>query len=358
MPELWPAALSCCQVGQSDTSCVTFLVPTVWRLPSTMGDKLEPPGPRHPSSFVYPVRSLLDGIQPAGSPEVQSKSTISSLPSEHCFGHAHPSVEQRSSDADLEIGLTNSFSGSYIDSAKDSHNLQSLSSGQLSNTMNVTSARDIGEPSGIYPFPTRCPSDFQSLSSDGESFQQSLPAFSSAGTSPSSPAHGSMMGYSKQATLGMAQENFEKLDLTHSSSTTMSISMHESPCSMNVDTETTVDHLGGQDVLEIPLNPSECGFVHLPPIFTSSGEASSTPNAPNHSGSHLFSAPDTRNRPTTSESRSSGASRGQKEASTDTTVYSTFRFQHAQDEHGHHVIVGREGELRRCEDEVNIASVE
>jgi hypothetical protein len=29
----------------------------------------------------------------------------------------------------------------------------------------------------------------------------------------------------------------------------------------------------------------------------------------------------------------------------------TFQFQHVQDADGHHVIVGREGQLQRCEDE-------
>jgi hypothetical protein len=29
----------------------------------------------------------------------------------------------------------------------------------------------------------------------------------------------------------------------------------------------------------------------------------------------------------------------------------TFRFEHSQNEDGHHVVVGREGKLRNCEDE-------
>lgn len=30
----------------------------------------------------------------------------------------------------------------------------------------------------------------------------------------------------------------------------------------------------------------------------------------------------------------------------------TFRFEHKEDEDGHHVVTGREGKLTRCEDEV------
>jgi hypothetical protein len=33
--------------------------------------------------------------------------------------------------------------------------------------------------------------------------------------------------------------------------------------------------------------------------------------------------------------------------------YVTFRFQHATDEHGNHVVIGREGNLQRCEDEAS-----
>lgn len=36
------------------------------------------------------------------------------------------------------------------------------------------------------------------------------------------------------------------------------------------------------------------------------------------------------------------------------TNESSFRFEHAQDEHGNHVVIGREGKLQRCEDEVKV----
>ncbi|KAJ7695709.1 phytochrome-like protein [Mycena rosella] len=36
---------------------------------------------------------------------------------------------------------------------------------------------------------------------------------------------------------------------------------------------------------------------------------------------------------------------------TDVSQFLTVRFEHVQDEHGHHIIVGREGKLSRCEDE-------
>jgi hypothetical protein len=317
-------------------------------------DKREHPRPMSSSSFVYPVRSLLNGIQPAGSPLTASESTISSLPSESRSGGAHSSVEQRPFDMDSAMSVADSLSGPCIDSAKDAHNLQSLSSGQLLDTK-ITSARDTSEPSGIFPFPTQRPLDIPLLSGE-ESVQQST-VFSGAG-SFSSPSHGSMIEYSKDATLAVAQANFEKSDLAHSSSTTMSTSIYKSPCFMNVDAGTAVDHLGDQDdVPDLPFNPSECGFVHLPPISTSTSrqerdEASSTLHASNLSA-HAVSAPGTGNEPTASDACHSGPSMERKGA-TDTTVYSTFRFEHAQDEHGHHVIIGREGELRRCEDEVNM----
>lgn len=38
------------------------------------------------------------------------------------------------------------------------------------------------------------------------------------------------------------------------------------------------------------------------------------------------------------------------EESTDDLV--TFRFQHEEDKDGHHIVIGRDGTLARCEDEV------
>ena len=32
----------------------------------------------------------------------------------------------------------------------------------------------------------------------------------------------------------------------------------------------------------------------------------------------------------------------------------TTRFEHVEDEHGHHILTGREGKLTRCEDEVRV----
>ncbi|KAJ7134353.1 hypothetical protein C8R44DRAFT_610147 [Mycena epipterygia] len=51
-----------------------------------------------------------------------------------------------------------------------------------------------------------------------------------------------------------------------------------------------------------------------------------------------------------SGSESASASASGSDAS-DASQFLTVRFQHLQDEHGHHVIVGREGKLSRCEDE-------
>ena len=339
--------------GQSDTSYVTALPPVlfVWRLSSTM-DKREYPRPSS-SSFVYPVRSLLHGIQPAGSPLASSESTISSLPSEYQSGWAHYSVERRSFEMDSAMSVTGSLSGPCVDSATDAHNLQSLSSGQLSGTK-ITSARDTGEPSGIFPSPTQRPLDFSLLSGE-ESVQQSPTVFSGARTSSSSPSHD--FEYSKDATLAMAQANFEKSDLPLSSSTTTNTSIYESPCSMDVDAGTAIDCLVDQDdVPGLPFNPSECGIVHLPPISISTSRQESDEAAFNASNLsvHAVSALGTGNEPTASDACQSGPSMERRRPSTDTTVYSTFRFQHAQDEHGHHVIIGREGEFRRCEDEVNI----
>jgi hypothetical protein len=50
----------------------------------------------------------------------------------------------------------------------------------------------------------------------------------------------------------------------------------------------------------------------------------------------------------------SGSESASGSDASDASQFLTVRFQHVQDEHGNHVIVGREGKLARCEDEVRL----
>ncbi|TFK40714.1 hypothetical protein BDQ12DRAFT_697388 [Crucibulum laeve] len=126
---------------------------------------------------------------------------------------------------------------------------------------------------------------------------------------------------------------------------------------------------------DLPFNPSEYGLVHLPPLPSSnptSERGSSTRSGPSsqksrghshHSQSSNQSMEDQsstqankdsnnssnhQSRTVSSESQTSSQS-GTNSAMSEDLI--TFRFKHARDEYGNHVVIGREGKLQRCEDE-------
>lgn len=130
-------------------------------------------------------------------------------------------------------------------------------------------------------------------------------------------------------------------------------------------------------------NPSELGIVHLPSIPSSSlrssrrgserssssklhqsnkgSQSSDSSGSSNlskyHTPEEMSSGDDSKNH---SVSRDSGQSSSSNSlASNDPEVpLVSVRFQHTQDEHGNHIVTGREGQLTRCEDEVCTPSEE
>ncbi len=124
---------------------------------------------------------------------------------------------------------------------------------------------------------------------------------------------------------------------------------------------------------ELPFNTAELGLVHLAPAEISkppssaSGASSEhyyTPEASLLAANQLADGAtandDEDNLQMNSRSASgspsnsdSGSSESLSETSDDGQLL-TVRFQAVQDEHGHHVVVGREGLLTKCEDEVRI----
>ncbi len=109
------------------------------------------------------------------------------------------------------------------------------------------------------------------------------------------------------------------------------------------------------EAVPIPFNPSELGLVHLGPISTTSHSSTSgalhsgridscTPDASGRFNSSDLSATDNTG-PSASPEDSADAQMSSEEP------LFTVRFQAMQDEHGHHVVLGREGKLTRCEDE-------
>ncbi|KAI0330793.1 hypothetical protein GY45DRAFT_1370433 [Cubamyces sp. BRFM 1775] len=122
-----------------------------------------------------------------------------------------------------------------------------------------------------------------------------------------------------------------------------------------------------------PTNFSQSGIVHLAPVEERSGSRSSSggpssgrqsgngsssnsrhpmPSASSGTGSRGLSAEDSRS-PSNPSSLSflSGSASVVSGSSGSSGPHMTLRYQHVEDESGHHLIVGREGKLTKCEDE-------
>ncbi|KAF5382705.1 hypothetical protein D9615_002815 [Tricholomella constricta] len=120
---------------------------------------------------------------------------------------------------------------------------------------------------------------------------------------------------------------------------------------------------GTSSPADLPFNPSEYGLVHLPPLIVPpSPEENVVENMITKVPDKYPSAPAIDREPSVHSSlnvpgsdQSSTASGSSSEyfsgSSTTSEPHINFRFEHAQDENGNHVIVGREGILQRCEDE-------
>ena len=125
----------------------------------------------------------------------------------------------------------------------------------------------------------------------------------------------------------------------------------------------------------MPSNFSQTGIVHLPPLedrsdspFSSSAPSSGRQLSPTASrsrsapsSSHLQQQLDaglsgdpsrsSSNEPSSSVSRSESRVSGTSEIA---MRHTTVQYQHVENEDGHHLILGREGQLTRCEDEVRL----
>lgn len=156
--------------------------------------------------------------------------------------------------------------------------------------------------------------------------------------------------------------------------------------------------------LRLPFNPSEYGIVHLPPLPSSSNaserglssassrtrsstsgrgsnakkllrDALASPNSASASSSAAGSGTSREGQrlATLSSTGASGgtpssgqshrgssqtfSSDGIESSITSDEPYVTFKFKSIEDEHGNHVVVGREGKLEQCEDEVRFSRI-
>lgn len=125
--------------------------------------------------------------------------------------------------------------------------------------------------------------------------------------------------------------------------------------------------------IDVPSNFSQSGIVHLAPIDSSLSRSRSTrgrspSSAPLDSidrDMNIVHLPSTNadtavsTAASLSGSGSSSADESGKSGSGSSSEgpHITFRYQHMEDEDGHPLIVGREGKLTKCEDEVSGATV-
>ena len=99
------------------------------------------------------------------------------------------------------------------------------------------------------------------------------------------------------------------------------------------DADASTTGSAGAEFPRVPLEGDECrpGNVHFGSIVPDLGQEQSHTRSPS---------------PTSAV--------GSESTSSD-SPQATFRYQHVEDENGHHLIVGREGTLTRCEDEVRVS---
>jgi len=127
-----------------------------------------------------------------------------------------------------------------------------------------------------------------------------------------------------------------------------------------------------------PLNWSEMGFVHLPPLPESPMASSRVGSSQGGSSRHMSqksklsgpgasrsltssaepipehtTRPEDNSQPPDSIAGSSGQEGSGGSSAMSEEMMVTVRFQHMEDKNGHHILTGREGQLATCEDEVN-----
>lgn len=105
---------------------------------------------------------------------------------------------------------------------------------------------------------------------------------------------------------------------------------------------------------DLPWNPSELGIVHLDSSSNSSSSSQSkaSTNVGSSSRGRSLSPYETADE-NLSSGEGSNAPDSNSTAASD-SAWMSVKFQHVRDENGNHVVLGREGDLTRCEDEVRL----
>ena len=318
------------------------------------------------TSYIYPVKSLLTGIQPA--PPTQSR----------------PSIPRRNSTQSGGLAA-----------------LQDLLTHQLTSTRK----KPVDGPDGVSPNP---------MSSRSHSMFYSYPSRTAVVDPPdmsedhphitSDPLSLIMQPIDRQSSLPISvAKSTSPHAFTHLPISASSISIppsesgllvpngpHSAPQSPEnrdptpfkpVPQQSLTEHLSNDPIRSSPTHSvssrvshiSQSGIVHLPPLSSTSsragsrGSGSHTHNSStkyfsssnsNTSSKKMDQVPEAQEelKPEDGSSRSSSdlkpVEMNTQDKSEPIGELVTTRYRHETDEHGNHLVIGREGEIRRCEDEV------
>ncbi|KAG6832020.1 hypothetical protein H0H92_006056 [Tricholoma furcatifolium] len=269
---------------------------------STSSSSQIPPKTLPAAAYVYPVKSLLSRIQPAAAEETLLTTKPSDMDSDT---HVSP-------DKSILSKACPSFppnSGGIIGSSSLDRDINSGERGR--SPFHTEGGNGIEDPSrgSSPPSRSRSPNFGHHAVGDSSSAQPMDHDISSA--FPPQPAN-------------------EKDQQSNAPQSNTSASILQEPAQSRSSR----------------LNPSE--FVHLLPMSPSNDEANFNnlfvSTVPSSSSSTPIAAPNL----TTQSSLPLSDDGGVK---SDAMEHVSFRFEHTENENGHHVIVGREGVLHRCEDE-------
>ncbi|KAL0578951.1 hypothetical protein V5O48_003043 [Marasmius crinis-equi] len=322
------------------------------------------------SSFVYPIKSLLSGIQPhrrSPGPNATSSSQTPELKRSSTLGLSSPDTK----DAGISPA---SFPGHQV-----SRSMSSASQFQVRARRSRSVATFASDECSVDDPPSSTTSRKSSDSKSAPNFRH-FPAGDDLPTSPRSFAQ-SGSNSSPASTVASPGEKSESA-LFSPELFQVDISAPQSPDEYSYDSRhppplpliageafssTSISLLPRSDPSPPYDRPWELGIVHLPTI--SSSRASSVNSNPksstrsqNSSGHYSNASSGISNYYTPEENANSDGLEAldqlQRSSSPDSTSsissappLATVRFRHHQDENGNHVVTGREGELTACEDE-------
>ncbi|KIJ60294.1 hypothetical protein HYDPIDRAFT_99027 [Hydnomerulius pinastri MD-312] len=152
-----------------------------------------------------------------------------------------------------------------------------------------------------------------------------------------------------------ADSTYEPSDIKHPSQ------FSEVAASAFSDPTYLIPPTNSDGISQLPLNPSELGIVHLPPLppspsTTASEKVSSPGSSAVNAGALQRSAAPEAQKPVDHIDAASNQSLlsfnpSKTQSGSEPEQWTTTRYSHVEDEHGHHVVTGREGVLTKCEDE-------